>query len=254
MSLGVLHASVEIAERVVSGSGEEAREGQRGVVAGIGHLFVAANALLRHQIGVGAAPSRRSVFVVNVHHQLVLGTFLHGIVQPGGPHLIAYLHEAELDTFHTHLLIERQDAVELVVECALIDIEPDAHALAAGVVTNLAEREVALWGDAERTRRDLHLRTVPSGVELHIFYSEVVGKVDALLDPFFIQLTAAEGATGADVVVELTAVALVAARSVEREQQLLVVDELHGAFCCHDEAPWGRVGRDDVGVVVHGHP
>ena len=254
MGLGVLHASVEIAERVVSGSGEEAREGQRGVVTGIGHLFVAANTLLRHQVGIGAAPSCRAVFVVNIHHQLVFGAFLHGLMQPGGPHLIAYLYEAELNTFHTHPLIEWQDAVELVVECPLIDIEPNAHPLAARVVANLAEREVTLGRDAERTRRNLHLRTVPSGIELHIFYSEVVGKVDALHDPLLLKFATAEGATGADVVVELAAVALVAARSVEREQQLLVVDEFHGSLCCHDEAPRGRVGRDDIGIVVHGHP
>ena len=113
--LGVLHPSVEVAQRVVGRSGHVAREGQHRVVPRVGHLLVAAHALLRHKVGIRAAPSRRAVLVVDVYHQPVGGTLLYGLVQPRSPLLAAHLHEAELQSLYSPLFIQRQDAVELVI-------------------------------------------------------------------------------------------------------------------------------------------
>ena len=103
--LGVLHSAVEVARSVVGRSAEETGEGKHGVVLGIRHLLVAAYALLCHEVGVGAAPSRRAILVVNIYHYVVVGTLAHGTMQPCGPLLRTYLNKAELDAADAPLVI-----------------------------------------------------------------------------------------------------------------------------------------------------
>ena len=66
-------------------------------MVGIGHFFVATHALLRQHIGIGAGDSRRSVFVMDVDHNMVFGIFGDSIMEPCGPLLVANVHECELD-------------------------------------------------------------------------------------------------------------------------------------------------------------
>ena len=75
-------------------------------------VLVAAYSFLSHEVGVGAAPSRRTIFVVNVYHYVVVGTLAHGAMQPCCPLLRTYLNKAKLDaaeaTLHkvdSHLVV-----------------------------------------------------------------------------------------------------------------------------------------------------
>ncbi len=228
--MGVLDAPTEVARRIVGRTAEEAREGQHGVMPGVRHLLVAANALLRHQVGQRTADARGAVFVVDVDHQVMLGAFPDGVVEPCGPLLRADQHEAELHALDAEALIEGQDGVELRVERTLVDVKPDADATAAGIVGDLLERGLPARNHLRGVRADLHLRPVPTRVELHILEVHRLGEVDRGHNLLLVESTA-EGLAGAN----KREVAL--GRRVEVEQQLLVVDQVGGLVARHDDAP-----------------
>ena len=74
-------------------------------MSGIGHFLVSPNSFLRHQVRISTAETCWSVFIVNIHHQVMLGTFLHCIMKPCTPHLIADLYKTEFNTFYTPTLV-----------------------------------------------------------------------------------------------------------------------------------------------------
>ncbi len=144
MSMGVLYASVEITWRVVGRSTEETCEGKDGVMLRVRHLLIATDTFLCHEVRIGAAPTCRAVFVMDVNHDMISRAFLDGLVQPCCPFLRADLYEAELDSAHAPLIEARQDTVELLPQGPLIDIEPYTDAFLAGILAETWHVDVAV--------------------------------------------------------------------------------------------------------------
>jgi hypothetical protein len=108
MSLGILHSTIEITRGIISRTAEESCERKDGVMLSIWHFLIASDTFLRHEVRIGSAPSRRAILIVDIHHDVMVGTFLNGIVKPSGPFLRTYLHETKLNAADAPLLIEWQ--------------------------------------------------------------------------------------------------------------------------------------------------
>ncbi len=99
MRMGRFKTLIIVTDGVVCSSRQEAGEGQNNIMGGIGKFFIPSDAFLRQQIGISTAEPCGAVFIVNIDHDLIFSAFSDGIMQPGGPMLIADLHKTELDSF-----------------------------------------------------------------------------------------------------------------------------------------------------------
>ena len=246
MCLGVLNPAIEVAWGVVGWSAEETGEGKHGVVLGIRHLLVAAYALLCHKVGICAAPTSRTILVVDVYHDVVIGTLANGIVQPCGPLLRTYLNKAKLDAADTPLVIERKYAVKILIQSTLIDIHPYADALALGILAELWHIKIAVVCNFKCRRTHLHLGTIPSGIKLDVLQATVDTEVDCLHSRLHIQTAHTKSLAGTNPVG-----VRYLARGIEVEHHLLVVDKVDRLIAHHDVSPRHVVGCDDVGRIVH---
>ena len=108
MSLGILHSTIEITRGIISRTAEETGKWQNRIVLCIWHFLVATNTFLRHQVRISTTPPCRAILIVDIHHDVMVGTLLYGIVKPSGPLLRTYLHKAKLDSTDAPFLIEWQ--------------------------------------------------------------------------------------------------------------------------------------------------
>ena len=214
----------------------------------IRHFLIATDALLRHEIRISAAPSRRTILIVNIHHDVMVGTLPHGLMQPSSPLLRTDLHEAKLDAADAPLLIEWQYLVEFLIECTLVDIHPHSDTLALGIGTKLWHINITTLQHLQGRGRHLHLWSIPSGIEFDILQTSIHAEVNSSQTGLHIQATYTECLTRLypRSIGDL-------ARSIEVEHQLLVVDEVDSLLSHHDESPRHIIGGDDVGKIEHRH-
>ena len=114
MCFRILHPIIEIAKRIVSCTCQIAGERKSRIVCGIRHFFISTNTFLRHQVRISTAETCRTIFVMNIYHQIIFSTFTNCIMQPGTPTLITYLYKTELDTFQSPFFIQRQQNIQLL--------------------------------------------------------------------------------------------------------------------------------------------
>src|SRR5688572_12506196 len=84
---------------------------QDSTVGGIRHFFVTAYTFLCQQVGIRSAETCRPVFIMNIHHQMVAGTFLNCFMQPFCPAMRAYIHKAEFYPGNSPFFIKWQQLV-----------------------------------------------------------------------------------------------------------------------------------------------
>ena len=245
MGVGRAQAPVVVADSVIGRAVEHAREGQRDVVRGIGELLVAADALLGEKVGEGAREARRSVFVVDVHEQMVLGGKAHKVMKPSGPTVRSILHEATLHARDAPLAEHGEEFAGLLHQCVLVDVEPHAHALRARVAAHLGHieprdhlRGIAVVAGA---------RLIPFPVEEHIADVVLSTEIDGGASALHRQRGLAHDSAGHD---PLGGVGNLA-RRVEHVHQLVALEQLSRRIGGEDHFPRRGVVRDDVHGTVH---
>ena len=169
----VLDAGEVPAGRVVAGTVQEARERQRGVVGGGGHLLVAADPLHRQHVGIGLLDAGEAVLVVDVHEQTAVRRGLDRVQHPLARRLSAHLHEPVLHALHAPRGEKVENGVAVLVERDVVHVEDHAHAVGVRVVDDGLHVGVRL----QRVARALG--TVPAGVELDVLEVVALREVHA---------------------------------------------------------------------------
>ena len=187
---------------------------------------------------------------MDVHRQPVGRTFAHGLVQPLCPLRAAHLHKSELQSADAPLSVDGQQFVQLPCQSPLVDVYPDANSLLPCVVADVLHPEVACGGRLSGVALHLPFRSVPSGIQLHIFDSEVGAEIDAAQDACLVQARTAEGSPGQ---LGGPRCHVGGGGFAEVQYQLFMINEVYGTFGSHDDSPGRVVGRDEIHVSVELH-
>ena len=242
--MGVADALVEVARCVVGWSAKESGERQKRVVMGVWHLLVATHTFLGEQVRQCATEASWTIFVMDVHHQVVAGTLQDSLMEPGRPLLTAHMDKTELHTTDAPLLIEGKQLIELTGKGTLIDIKPYPHPAFLGIATNFGNGKVALGGHPAGIALHPSLGTIPTRIEFHILQAHALAKVDAPQNVRAVKSSRAECFSRAHP-------RIVTLRWwSEVEQEVVVIDEFDRLFCRHNDAPRCVMGRDDIDIAI----
>ena len=204
-------------------------------------FFVPSDAFLGDEVGIGPRVAGGPVFVMNIHHQLVLGRFSHGMVQPCRGILVSHIHKTILQSLDSPFLVERQDFVELVLQRPHIHIQDDAHPFTGGIVdyflqVQFAFRPGRVYRYGRRVGPGVVLGSVPAGVEFHIFNAVGGGKVHAGHAPLCGERHLADHIAWFDPVCPFQLVGL-----VQVQDKVVVLHYLSRMFSYHHIPPGGVV-------------
>ena len=181
MCLRILHSTIEITWSIIGRTTEESCEWKNYIVICCWHLLIASDALLGHQVRTSAAPSRRAILIVDIHHDVIIGTLLHGIVKPGSPLLRTNLNKTKLDTADAPLSVKRQYLIKFLIQGSLVHIHPNSNALALGICTKLSHIEIAGFCHLQSRRTHLHLRTIPACIQFDILQTSIHTEIRTLI-------------------------------------------------------------------------
>ena len=191
------------------------------------------------------AHTRRAVFVVDVNHELVACACPDDVVQPCGPHLIAHLHEANLQAYDSPSLHLPEDGNLVFVHGTLIDIEPDADATLACIFHNLRYVEIHICRHLGGVRCHGRLRAIPSVVDFHIVDVVLRCEVDDAVDVCSVEACGTYGLPGT-----YEGGVVHRARLVKVEYQVLVIDKVCCRLTAHDDAPRHSERQYDIGTAI----
>ena len=111
---------------------------------GVRHTFVAADALLCHQVWIRPAETGRPVFIMDIDHEVVPGGFHDRFMEPCCPAMRPHMHESEFQPGDTPLLIQREDLVELLFESPVVHIQNHPDTVFPTLADNAVEVQIVV--------------------------------------------------------------------------------------------------------------
>ena len=145
-------------------------------------LLIPANPFLSKQIGISTAETRRSVLIVDIHHQMILGSQANQVVQPRSPTMAGILHKAGLHTHNAPFPKYREEFTRLLHQGMLVDVHPNANSLFFSVSYHTRHVQFVYYFGSVSVVRST--RQIPQPVEKHIRNVMFGTEVDCGNSPF----------------------------------------------------------------------